>query len=200
MNLKTHKNRTKGKSRNTGIEKNLEELLMGSEKSRARSFAILYPMSGSNPEKLYPYWEIFEEMLRKPEVTYKYYAIHILANLAVADRENKFKRIYDLWFNELLNHESPVVSPHIAEKSGKIVIAKPELESKVTSILLDAENRSKCRHKELLKGYVLSALDLYFNLISRKNEVIDFIRRQLSSTSQLTKRKASDLMVKYNLN
>ena len=78
-------------------------------------------------------------------------------------------------------------------------MAKPELEGKITSFLLDAENRSKCRHKELLKGYVLSALDLYFNLITRKNEVIEFIRRQLTSTSQLTKRKAKDLMIKYNL-
>jgi hypothetical protein len=199
MNLKTIKSKSRNRKIKNGIEKDITNLLSGNEKSRARAFSVLYPLSGSNPDKLYPYWDYFEEMLRKPEATNKYYAIHILANLASADHENKFERIYDLWFNELLNDESPVVSPHIAEKSGKIVLAKPELESKVTTILLNAEKRSRCRHKELLKGYILSALDLYFNLISRKNEVIEFIKSQVASSSPLTKTKARDLITKYKL-
>ena len=200
MNLKTLPKKNYKKSRMSRLEKELVDILSSNDKQRAKAFAFLYPLSGSNPEKLYGHWEIFEEMLKKPEVTYKYYAIHILANLAAVDKENKFRHIHDLWFHELLNHESPVVSPHIAEKSGKIVKAKPELEKIVTPILLNAEKKSTCRHKELLKAYVLSAIDFYFNIISAgKTDVIRFIKNQLTSTSPTTKNKAKDLVLKYKL-
>ncbi len=199
MNLSTVQKRNFVKSRNSGLLKELQGIQSDDDKQRAKSFAILYPLSGSNPEKLYPYWDIFESLLKSPQVTYKYYAIHILANLVSVDRENKFRKIYSLWFNELLYHESPVVSPHIAEKSGKIVKAKPVLEKKVTPILLEAENKSACRHKELLKAYILSALEMYFDIISQKDDVIDFIRKQLNSASPTTKNKAKNLVLKYHI-
>ena len=199
MNLRTVRKKTYAKIRKTAIQRDIEGIQSDNDKIRAKSFSVLYPLSGSNPEKLYPYWHVFEEMLKCPSVTCKYYAIHILANLVSVDKENKFEKIYDLWFNDLLNHESPVVAPHIAEKSGKVVKAKPEIENEVTLKLLNAEKRSSCRHKELLKAYVLSAIDLYFNIISKKADAISFIKAQLNSSSPTTKNKARDMAMKYNI-
>ncbi|GET31475.1 hypothetical protein PbJCM13498_03380 [Prolixibacter bellariivorans] len=182
----------------------IEELISGLQskqlKEREEAFHQLYALSEEHPELLYPFWDRFAEMLHGPEVSKLYWAIHIIANLARVDTDNRFEELFDLWFNELLNHESPVVSPHAAEKSEKIVLAKPELEKRITPLLLDIANTSHCRHLDLQKAYVLSALDQYFDWVSDKEAVVAFIREQLQSTSPKTRKKAKELKQKYDIN
>ena len=199
MELQTRQKKVSGKPKKLSLEKEIEGIQSSDEKIRARSFSDLYPLSGSNPGFLYPYWDVFEDMLRSPEITSRYYAIHILSNLASADKGYKFRHIFNLWFYDLLNHESPVIAPHIAEKSGKIVKAIPALENKVTPLLLNASRTSACRHPELLKAYVLAAFETYFPLIPNKEEVIQYIKDQVTSTSPTTRNKAKDLIRKFNL-
>lgn len=183
----------------TEIAENIEGLQSTNDKIREKHYKILYPLSLSNPELLYPYWDIFIEMLYKPEVSNKYYAIHILARLVKVDFDKRFNEIFNYWFNELLNHESPVVSPHIAEKSGMIALAKPEMEKEITTRLLNIDETSKCRHIDLQKAYVLSAFDSYYESISDKRKVIEFILAQQKNPSIKTKKKAKELIAKYNL-
>ena len=181
------------------IEKNISGLQSENDKIRDKHFKILYPLSNTNPELLYPYWDLFADMLCKPEVSNKYYAILLIANLVCMDTENKFDKIFDLWFHDLLNHESPVVSPHIAEKSGKIVKAKPEIEKKVTSLLLNISKTSQCRHLDLQIAYVLSAFEMYFDIISEKNTVITYIKEEQHNPSSKTRKKALELIKKYKI-
>ncbi|HPF52602.1 MAG TPA: hypothetical protein PK335_13555 [Draconibacterium sp.] len=183
----------------TEIAENIEGLQSSNDKIREQHFKILYPLSLSNPELLYPYWDIFIEMLHKAEVSNKYYAIHLLARLIKVDFDNRFNEISDYWFNELLNDESPVVSLHIAEKSGMIALAKPKLEKEITARLLNIDETSKCRHIDLQKAYVLSAFDSYFERISDKRKVIEFILDQQNSPSTKTKKKAKELVRKYDI-
>jgi hypothetical protein len=182
------------------IENKIKGLQSNNDKIREKHFKILYPLSDSNPELLYPYWDIFIEMLYKPEVSNKYYAIHLIAKLIKVDFDNRFSEIFNYWFNDLLNFENPVVSPHIAEKSGMIVKAKPDLEKKITALLLNIGETSKCRHIDLQKAYVLSAFDIYFDSIFDKRKVIGFIRAQQKNPSPKTKKKARELIEKYNIN
>ena len=67
------------------IENNIKGLQSNYDKTREKYFKIIYPLSDSNPELLYPYWDLFIEMLYKPEVSNKYYAIHLIANLIKVD-------------------------------------------------------------------------------------------------------------------
>ncbi len=181
------------------IENNINGLQSDNDKVREKYFKILYPICDSNPELLYPYWDIFTEMLHKPEVSNKYYAIHFIAKIVKVDFDNRFDEIFNYWFNELLNEESPVVSAHVAEKSGLIAKAKPELETKITELLLNTEKTSKCRHIDLQKAYLLSAFDMYFDGISDKEKVVEFIKAQQKSPSPKTKKKAKELAEKYKL-
>lgn len=181
------------------IENNVKGLQSNNDKIREKCFKIIYPLSESNPELLYPYWDIFIEMLYKPEVSNKYYAIHIIANLIKVDFDNRFNDVFNYWFNDLLNFESPVVSPHIAEKSGLIAKVRPDLEKEITLLLLNIGETSKCRHIDLQKAYVLSAFDTYFEGISDKIRVIEFIKVQQENPSPKTKKKAKELMEKYNM-
>ena len=181
------------------IENNIKGLQADNDKTREKYFKIIYPLSYSNPELLYPYWDLFIEMLYKPEVSNKYYAIHLIANLIKIDFENRFNEVFNFWFNDLLNFESPVVSPHIAEKSGMIAKEKPDLEKEITQLLLNIGETSKCRHIDLQKAYVLSAFDMYFETISNKEMVIEFIKVQQDNPSPKTRKKAKELMEKYNI-
>lgn len=181
------------------IENNIKGLQSNYDKTREKYFKIIYPLSDSNPELLYPYWDLFIEMLYKPEVSNKYYAIHLIANLIKVDLDNRFNEVFNYWFNDLLNFESPVVSPHIAEKSGMIAKVKPDLEKEITQLLLNIGETSKCRHIDLQKAYILSAFDMYFESISNKVMVIEFIKAQQDNPSPKTRKKAKELMEKYNI-
>lgn len=184
---------------NDEIDVLIDELNSKQQKVREAAFQLLYAFSGEYPEKLYPYWETFAGLLHCPEVSKLYWTIHIMANLVNVDTGNRFDAVFDFWYRELLNHESPVVAPHAAEKSGDIVVARPDLEKRITPLLLNIGNTSRCRHPDLQKAYVLSALDRYFEQVSDKGAVVTFIKAQLQSTSPKTRKKAKELMVKYNI-
>lgn len=181
------------------VENYICGLKSNNDKIREKHFKIIFPLSDTNPELLYPYWDTFIEMLNKPEVSNKYYAIHLIATIVKVDVDNRFDEIFNYWFHDLLNYESPVVSLHIAEKSGMIVKARPDLEKKITALLLNIENTSKCRHIDLQKAYLLSAFDIYFNSISDKRKVIEFIKAQQENPSPKTKKKAIELIDKYKI-
>ena len=98
-----------------------------------------------------------------------------------------------------MNHESPVVSPNIAGVSGKIVNAKPELESKITNKLLKVDLTSKTRYLDLMKSYVIQAFDEYFEIIKNKKRIVKFVKDQLNSTSPKTRKMAKDFLKKRNI-
>ncbi|MBN1187988.1 MAG: hypothetical protein JXB49_37280 [Bacteroidales bacterium] len=184
----------------THIQDNINGLLSNNDKIREKHFKELYTVCETKPDLLYPYWDIFAQLLYKPEVSNKYYGIHFISQLIVTDIEDKFNAIFNHWFVELLNDESPVVALHTAEKSGMIVKAKPKLEKKITSYLLNTDETSQCRHLDLQKAYVLSAIDMYYNIISDKTKIDDYIKLQTISSSGKTKKKAKELVKKYSIN
>ena len=174
---------------NDKISDTIEGIQSENAKIREKYFNILLPISENKPELLYEYWDLFRSLLGKPEVSTKYYTIHLLANIIRVDNEDKFKDLFDEFY-QLLNHESPVVSPHIAGKSGKIIIAKPRYEAKIVDLLLQIDKTSRCRHLELQKAYVIEAFSEAFEIISKKTEVINYVKSLLNSESPKTKKAA----------
>ena len=102
---------------------NITEAISGiqSNKKKIRNIAFqsLLPISEKSPEK-------------------KYVAIPLLSNLVRVDKENRFDKLFDDFYR-LLQHESPVVSPHIARVSGRVINARPNLQNKILELLLDSE-------------------------------------------------------------
>lgn len=174
----------------------MNNLESNKEKLRNNAFNILLPISLNNPQELYPEWDRIVKILKKEGVSNKYVAIPLIANLVRVDKNNKFDKIFKYYFG-LINHESPVVSPHIAGNSGKIINAKPYLQKKILDILMTTDEKSKCRHKELLKSYVIDALDECFPDLNNKNEVLNFVERQTKSDSPKTKKRAKEFLKKY---
>lgn len=174
----------------------MDGLDSNNEKIRNKAFNLLLPLSENNPEDLYPEWDRLVKILQKKEVSNKYVAIHLIANLVKIDKENKFDRIF-ADFYDLICHESPVVSPHIAGKSGKIINAKPYLQREIIDKLLTTDKISQCRHKELLKSYVIDALDECFAKIENKDAVFQYVKDQMNSESPKTKKRAKEFLKKY---
>jgi hypothetical protein len=165
------------------------------DRIREEHFNYLLPLSEKNPGLLYEHWDLFVSMLGKPEVSNKYYAIHLIANVIREDKEDKFRDLFREFYG-LLNHESPVVSPHIAGKSGKIIRARPEYEARIVDLLLNIQRTSRCRHLELQKAYVIEALDEAYDLISDKDRVMEFVGSLLKSESAKTRKAAKTFLIK----
>ncbi|MEJ2505968.1 MAG: hypothetical protein P8Y81_06875 [Ignavibacteriaceae bacterium] len=174
----------------------LSDLDSNKEKLRNKAYNTLLPISESSPEKLYPEWDKLVKILNKKEVSNKYVVIPLIANLTLIDNENKFDGIFTMFY-DLLNHESPVVSPHIAGQSGKIIKNKPYLQEKILEKLLSTDKYSECRHKELLKSYVIDALTDCFHVIKNKEKVLQFVKGQINSDSPKTKNRAKEFLKKF---
>ena len=181
------------------IQEGLEGLQSENAKVRDQYFYTLLSISEEFPEKLYPAWDIMENMLRKPEVSRIYIAIHLLSNLVRVDKEKRFDQIFNEFY-QLLSHESPVVSPHIAGVSGKIILSKPHLQPLILSLLIDIDNTNRCRHPELLKSYVIQAFEDCFEVIALKDrmKIIKFVEDQVNSESPKTRKKAKEFLIKWN--
>ena len=181
-------------------EKVLQEALDGvlSKKDvvRQNSFQALNFLSEKHPEKLYDKWDFFANLIYKGNAFHKYMTIYIIANLTKADPENKFEKIFDAYYG-LLSDESVIPAAHVAVNSGKIALAKPELQVEITNRLLDIDNTVQ-RHKDLVKASAIEAFDAYFGKSKDQTRIIEFVKAQLNCESPKTRKMAKEFLEKWN--
>jgi hypothetical protein len=181
-------------------EKVLQELLNGvlSKKDvvRQNSFQTLNFLSEKYPERLYDHWDFFADLIHRGNSFHKYIAIWVIANLTKADAENKFEKIFDTYYG-LLGDKSVIPVAHVAAKSGKIALAKPELQAEITNRLLDIDATVQ-RHKDLVKASAIEAFEAYFEKSTEKARIIAFVKAQLNCESPKTREKAKAFLKKWN--
>lgn len=164
---------------------------------------ILRIISEEYPEKLYPRIDFFVELLGSDKRILKWNALYIIANLAKVDVENRFDDIFYKYY-DLLDTEYMVTVANVVGNSGKIAKAKPHLTQKITKELLKTENLTTKLHltqecKNVILGHAISALDVYFDQIENKDDVVSFVKRQLSNTRNVTRTKAEKFLEKWML-
>jgi len=172
----------------------LENLLSKNDEIRYPSFKVLLKISEENPELLYKKWSFFLNMINSDNSYWKLIAVRIMANLAKADVENKFEKIFDQYYR-LLN-DSVIVAGHLASNSWKIAKAKPVLQKKITNKLLNID-KTNHKHKELIKAGAIEAFNEYYEEAENKGEIIGFVREQLESQSPKTRKKAKEFLNKW---
>jgi hypothetical protein len=181
-------------------EKVLQELLDGvlSQKDAIRygSFKALNVLSEKHPERLYGKWDFFADLMHSDNTHHKYIAIYIIANLTKADSENKFEKIFDVYYG-LLGDKSVIPPAHVAVNSGKIALAKPKLQAEITNRLLDIDKTVQ-RHKDLVKASAIEAFEAYFKKSKDKARIIEFVKAQLNCESPKTREKAKAFLKKWN--
>jgi hypothetical protein len=163
---------------------------------------VLMDFSENYPERLYPQFETFVNLMNSKHRILTWNALAIIANLTRVDKEGKFDEIFDKYY-DYLNDEYMVTVANVVGNSAKIAIAKPYLAERITSRLLSVENIKTTPHltaecKRVIVQHAIKSLDLFFNEIESKEQVLSFVKRQTHSTRATLRKEALDFLKKRN--
>lgn len=171
----------------------VENLKSQEETVRYNSFKVLLHITEVEPERLYSSWNFLEDMLESKNTYWRSSAARLIANLTVVDTKNKFEKIFDKYYGLL--DDSVILAASITANSGKIAKAKPKLQTKITNKLLNID-KTKQKHKDLIKAGAIEAFDGYFEEIKDKKKIIDFVKEQLNCESPKTRKRAKEFLKK----
>jgi hypothetical protein len=165
--------------------------------------SVLMSLSAEYPDKIYPYFDMFAELLKNEHRILVWNASAVIANLCTVDVEKKFEEIFDDYF-ELLNNEYMVTVANIVSNSGRIAVSKPDLIPKITSTLLKVEDLSTTPHlteecKLVIAEKTVETFNQFFNKMSNEEQrrVVSYVNRQIESTRKTLKAKA-EVFLKQN--
>ena len=173
----------------------VENLKSREETIRYNSFKVLLHITEVKPEVLYSSWDFLEDMLESKNTYWRSSAARLIANLTIADKKNRFEKIFDKYY-DLLN-DSVILAAGITANSGRIAKAKPKLQSKITDKLLNIDKTNQ-KHKDLVKAGAIESFDEYFEEAKNKGKIIEFVKKQLYCESPKTRKKAEDFLKKWN--
>lgn len=175
----------------------VDGLKVKNENYRYNCSKVLHIISKNHGELLYPYWDALAEMLKSVNSLHKMCVIHLIADMIPVDKDNRFDSIFNTYFS-LLDDKSVAVAYYIAEASGKIINARPELDAKITNLLLDIDKtHHPAGRKELVKAGIIASFDTYFENYAGKSAILDFVSAQTNSESNKTKKAAKAFLKKW---
>jgi hypothetical protein len=172
----------------------LENLWSKNENIRYNSHKILFLITEENPQKLYPKWDYLVKFLDSDNTYHKLSAVHLLANLTRVDKKNKFEKIFEKFYR-LLEDKSFITAAYVCGVSGKIALAKPKLQTKITNRLLNIDKtHHQQERKDLIKAYIFEAFGEYFDRAKNKKKITEFVKQQLNCQSPKTKKAAKEFL------
>lgn len=177
----------------------LDGILSKKEKIRFNSYETLLYISENNPAVLYPKWDYLSDLLTSDNHFHRYIAINLIANLVKVDNENKFDSDFDRYFHNIAG-EKTMVAGQAALNAGKIARAKPNLQAKITGILLQIDQIHQGKQTELMKAHAITAFNDYFDEAADKEKIIDFVKTCLESDSPKTRKVAKEFLEKWEFN
>jgi hypothetical protein len=176
----------------------LENLWSKKETIRYNSHKVLSQISEKQPKLLYGHWDYFVEFLNSDNTYHKLSAIILLANITKVDRDNKFEKIFNKFYG-LLNDKSFITAAYVSGASGKIALAKPKLQTKITNRLLSIdETHHEQERKDLVKANIIEAFEKYYDQIRGKKKILEFVEKQINCESPKTRKAAKEFLKRMN--
>jgi hypothetical protein len=176
----------------------LDSLWSKNETIRYNCHKVLFLLTQEQPQTLYSKWDYFEEFLESDNTYHKLSAVLLLANLTQIDKDNKFERLFDRYY-DLLDDKSFITAAYVAGASGKIARAKPRLRTRITNRLLNIdETHHNPEHKDLVKASIIEAFEEYIGQTRNKKRIVDFVQQQLNCRSPKTKKAAKEFLARFN--
>jgi len=181
-------------------------LLSGVDSSKAAvrygCAKVLMDLSEEHPEKLYPYFDSFIDLLDSKYRILTWNAFAIIANLTRVDADKKFDAIFDKYYS-FLDNDYMVTVANVVGNSGKIALAKPYLIPKITEELLKVEDISTSPHlteecNRVIAEKTIKVLDLFFDRINQKERVISFVKACLDSPRERLRTTAEKFLKKWS--
>jgi len=173
----------------------LPELFAGisstNPKVKFGSAKTLRVVSEKDPKTIYSQMGFFENLLDSENTILKWIAIDIIANLTSVDTQDRFSRMFKKFYS-LLDEGNLITAAHVVDGSGKIALAKPELQDRITKELLRVKEiplpTEECRN--ILIGKVIKAFEAYCDKAKDRNQMVSFAEQQLNNPRNATKAKA----------
>jgi len=179
----------------------LPELLEGLSSTNPRikygCAKALRSVSAESPTTLYHEFDFFANLLDSENKILRWNAMDILGNLTVVDARGRFDELFENYFS-LLGDKVMITAAHVVDNSGTIATAKPHLAQRITGELLNLERiprNQECTN--ILAGKAILAFGRYFDQIEDKEKVLSFVKRQLGSTRNATRKKAEQFLRKF---
>ena len=174
----------------------LEGLYSKNQLYMENCYNVLKLISEKKPNFLYSHWDFFVDYMHSENHYHKTAAVIILSNLTSADKDKRFETIFDDFFS-VLKTEKTMAPMHLIKNSSKIINNKPELEDKVTDIFLNIDSIHPGKQIELVKSAVIESFKDYFPKAKNKKKIINFVEKQLDSSSPKTRKQAKDFLDKF---
>jgi len=176
----------------------LDSLWSKNETIRYNSHKVLFLITEEQPQALYSKWDHFVEFLDSDNTYHKLSAVLLVANLTGIDKDNKFERIFDRYY-DLLDDKSFITAAYVAGASGRIAKAKPKLQTRITNRLLNIDKtHHEQERKDLVKASIIEAFEEYIGQIRNKKRIVDFVKKQLNCKSPKTKKAAKEFLVRLS--
>jgi hypothetical protein len=172
---------------------------ISSKNARAKFKAakVLAVASEMKPEALYPEWDFFVKLLAHKNKIIVWNAIRIVGNLAAADKEGKFEKIFNDFYG-LMKSGSLITAANVIGISGKIANFKPALADRIAKELLKSKDvqlpTSEC--KNVLMGQAVSAFGEFYDKMGpeMKKKVVKFAKMLFENSRSGTRNKAEEFL------
>jgi hypothetical protein len=176
----------------------LDNLWSKNETIRYNSHKVLLFLSQEHSTALYPKWDYLTKFLESDNTYHKLSAIHLLANLIKVDKDGKFEKIFNKFYG-LLDDKSFITAAYVAGASGKIAVAKPKLQTRITNRLLSIDKtHHEQERKDLVKASIIEAFQEYFDQTRNKKRILEFVKKQLNCKSPKTRKTAKEFLTRLN--
>jgi hypothetical protein len=176
---------------------NLKDLGSENPRIKYRCAKKLVALAASDPDKLYPRFDFFMEMLDHENQILKWTAIDVIGHLAKSDKMKNIDRILKRLFG-LLNAGKLITAGHAAQALAGIAMVKPKYRGRITNELLKVEryiyDTDECRN--IVIGIVIKAIAPFYTELKDKKAVIEFAKRQLKNRRHATRKKAEQFLKK----
>ena len=163
-------------------------------------YYVVDKTSQLHPELIYPFWKQIASLLHHENSYHRDFALDIIGNLTKVDRENHFAEIVDEYFC-IINDKKFMTGNCCIKNLRKIYQYKSQLRDRVIDTLLNIDNLCNYTDKQkgVLKGDVLEIFNEVYEDVPRRDEINEFIKAEVNSISPKTRKKAKELIKKYNL-
>ena len=181
-------------------------LLKGLDSSKAAvrygCAKVLMDLSDEHPEKLYPHFDLFIDLLDSRYRILTWNALAIIANLTRVDADKKFDAVFGKYYS-LLNNDYMVTVANVVGNSGKIANAKPYLIPEITDELLKVQELSTGPHlteecRRVIAQQAIKSFDLFFDRVDQKERVISFVEACLDSSRKKLRTTAKNFLEKWS--
>ena len=159
---------------------------------------VLRRISEKTPALLYPYFDVFVQMLDAKSHFLKWGAMATVANLASVDSANKFEPLFEKYFSTI---PGPVMisAANTIRQAPKIAQTKPHLAGRIVREILKVEHAkyktAECAN--VARGHAIDVLSQMRLPVELRREVKAFVTKNLKNPRAAVRKRAEKFLRKF---